>query len=111
MDKNCPYCFLARVLVVAVIGIFLSWLMYTEWFTTTCAGRCDSIAGVLFMPAVKIGAIVGGGMQGMNEMHFAIGMIIELWILLAVGNRVISTVQRKKAHKKRIQPDPARPDR
>ncbi len=81
---------------MAVIGIFLSWLMFTEWFTATCTGSCDSIADILFIPAMIIGAIVGGGMHGMNEMHFTIGMVIELWIFWAVGKRIIDTVQHKK---------------
>ncbi len=83
---------------MAVIGIFLSWLMFTEWFTATCTGSCDSIADILFIPAMIVGAIVGGGMHGMNEMHFTIGMVIELWILWAVGKRIMDTVQHKKSH-------------
>ncbi len=93
---------------MAVFGIFLSWLMFTEWFTVTCTDSCDSITDILFIPAVIIGAIVGGGVHGMNEMHFTIGMVIELWIIWTVGKWVIKTVQRKKSHNKRMQSDPAK---
>lgn len=95
MNNKCPYCLLARVFVVTGIGVFLSWLILTDWFAITCIGRCYGVAEVLFAPAELIRDLIGSGMDEENDVNFTIGVIIELWILWSAGEWGVKAVKRR----------------
>lgn len=85
MKKTCPYCLIARIAALAMVGVFISWLMSTEWFLTSCSGGCAGAINTLLLPASTVGSFLGSGEHGIDDMNFAIGVVVQFWVLWSLG--------------------------
>lgn len=90
---ECPVCYYARIIAVAVFGVFIAWVLMTEGFNSVCSGYCQSFVSVVFSPATFIAKILGNGSGEIVGTYFSIGMIFQFLALYMIGNSFLA--QRK----------------
>lgn len=86
---ECPICYYARIVSVAVFAVFLTWVLMTEWFTATCTGVCATAISVLVMPATLIATAVGDDSGEVVGTYFSIGMIFQVLGVYLLVDRYI----------------------
>lgn len=94
---ECPFCYYARIVVVAVFAVFLAWFLMTDWFTSTCTGVCASVVSVLVMPASLIASSISGDSDEVIGTYFSIGMIFQLLGVYLLVNKYVEKKRKSKA--------------
>jgi hypothetical protein len=75
---------------VAILGLLLSAVLYSNWFRDCCMTSSRDVIGLLTLPAILFASAVGGGVHGATVAHVVIGLVLEmlcLWALLLLVRR------------------------
>jgi len=69
---------LAEAAAIAVLGVVLSAVLYSDAFRACCMDSSRELIGRLTLPAVLFASLVGGGAHGATRTQFTLGLVLEL---------------------------------
>jgi hypothetical protein len=69
---------LAEATAIAVLGVVLSAVLYSDAFRACCMDSSRELIGWLTLPAILFASIVGGGVHGATRAQFTLGLLLEL---------------------------------
>jgi hypothetical protein len=100
MDKN-PFMsstamLTLQIVVACILGILLSMILYSKWFHACCMTNAGSSLDVLYLPAVLVAALIGGGIHGATHVDFTIGLIVELLMIVAIFRLLYRILRRRR---------------
>ncbi len=74
---------LAEAAAIAVLGVVLSAVLYSDAFRACCMDSSRELIGWLTLPAILVASLVDGGVHGATRTQFTLGLVLELlsaWI-------------------------------